>query len=110
MDWLASVFVYGHPDSILVPTVMGSTFLFSAALALLLRRLSWEAVGFWAGFSVFLFFSVMLTAYNGVRSTASIGGMFMIAYVSIVSFPTAGVVRLLMYLVRRLAGAQTAAE
>jgi len=102
MDRLAAVFIYGQPDSILIPAVMWSTFVLSAAFALLFRKLAWEATGFWAAFVAFLFFSVTLTVFNGVQSTGAIGAMFMIAYVSIVAFPTAGVVRLLMGLVRAM--------
>ncbi|OYW43107.1 MAG: hypothetical protein B7Z38_02760 [Rhodobacterales bacterium 12-64-8] len=107
MAWLKAVFIYGHPDSILVPVVMWSTFVLSTAFALLFRKVAWEAAGFWAAFSVFVFVSVVLTVFNGVRSTAPIGGMFMIAYVSIVAFPTAGIVRLLMRLVRSILASRT---
>lgn len=96
MDWLAAVFVYGHPDSITFPVVMWTTFVLAAAFTLLVRKLSWEATGFRAAFAVFVFFSVMLTVFNGVQSTGAIGAMFMIAYVSIVAFPAAGIVRFLM--------------
>lgn len=45
MEWLKAVFIYGHPDSILVPVVMWSTFVLSTAFALLFRKLAWEAAG-----------------------------------------------------------------
>lgn len=110
MDWVAAVFVYGHPNSIREPAVMWSTFILAAAFTLLFRKLAWEATGFRAAFIVFVFFSVMLTAFNGVRSTGAIGAIFMIAYVSIVAFPTAGIVRLLMGLVRAIRGTPPAAD
>lgn len=96
MDWLAAVFLYGHPDSITFPAVMWSTFVLSAAFTLLFRKLAWEAAGFRAACTAFAFFSVMLTVFNGVQSTGAIGAVFMIAYVTIVAFPTAGIVRFLM--------------
>lgn len=52
--------------------------------------------GIRAAFGVFVFFSVMLTVFNGVQSTGAIGAVFLIAFVSIVAFPTAGIVRFLM--------------
>jgi hypothetical protein len=110
MDWLAAVFVYGHPDSLTYPVVMWSTFILAVAFTLLFRKLAWEATGFRAAFAVFVFFSVMLTVFNGVQSTGAIGAMFMIAYVSIVAFPTAGAVRLLMGLVGAFRAPPTAAD
>lgn len=96
MDWLAAVFSYGHPHSFTYPVVMWSTFVLAAAFTLLFRKLAWEATGFRAAFAVFVFFSVMLTVFNGVQSTGAIGAVFLIAFVSIVAFPTAGIVRFLM--------------
>lgn len=96
MDWLAAVFSDGHPDSLTYPVVMWSTFILAVAFTLLFPKLAWEATGFRAAFTVFVFFSVMLTVFNGVQSTGAIGGMFMIAFVTIVAFPTAGIVRFLM--------------
>ena len=96
MDWLAAVFSYGHPHSLTYPVVMWSTFVLAAAITLLFRKLAWEATGFRAAFAVFVFFSVMLTVFNGVQSTGAIGAVFLIAFVSIVAFPTAGIVRFLM--------------
>ncbi len=96
MDWLAAVFSYGHPHSLTYPVVMWSTFVLAAAFTLLFRKLAWEATGFRAAFAVFVFFSVMLTVFNGVQSTGAIGAVFLIAFVSIVAFPTAGIVRFLM--------------
>lgn len=110
MDWLAAVFVYGHPDSILFPVVMWSTFVLSVAFTLLFRKLAWEAAGFWAAFAAFLFFSLTLTVFNGVQSTGAIGAMFMIAYVTIVAFPTAGIVRLLRGIARSMFGARKPAD
>jgi len=102
MDWFASVFYYPYPAYNLMPAVLWTTFVFTTAFTLIVRRMAWAAAAFWAGLIVLAFFSVMLTLYNGVRSTAAIGGMFMIAYVSIVAFPTAGIVRVVTSLVRRL--------
>lgn len=96
MDWLAAVFSYGHPHSFTYPVVMWSTFVLAAAFTLLFRKLAWEATGLRAAFAVFVFFSVMLTVFNGVQSTGAIGAVFLIAFVSIVAFPTAGIVRFLM--------------
>ena len=96
MDWLAAVFSYGHPHSLTYPVVMWSSFVLAAAFTLLFRKLAWEATGFRAAFGVFVFFSVMLTVFNGVQSTGAIGAVFLIAFVSIVAFPTAGIVRFLM--------------
>ena len=96
MDWLAAVFSYGHPHSLTYPVVMWSTFVLAAAFTLLFRKLAWEATGFRAAFAVFVFFSVMLTVFNGVQSTGAIGAVFLIAFVSIVACPTAGIVRFLM--------------
>ena len=96
MDWLAAVFSYGHPHSLTYPVVIWSTFVLAAAFTLLFRKLAWEATGFRAAFAVFVFFSVMLTVFNGVQSTGAIGAVFLIAFVSIVAFPTAGIVRFLM--------------
>ena len=110
MDWLASVFYYPHPAYNLVPAVMWTTFVVSVAFALFLRKKSWGAAGFLAALIVFVFFSVVLTLYNGVRSTAAIGGMFMIGYVSIVAFPTAATLRIGMSILRKMRAARPASD
>lgn len=97
MDWLAWVFVFSNGN--VTAAALWSTFALALLFTLLLPKLAWGVTGFWAAFVVFVAFSVMLTLYNGVRSTAAIGGMYMIVYVTVVAFPTAGIVRLAMRLI-----------
>lgn len=106
MDWLDWAFDFSNAGL----AAMWSTFVLSVVFALFMRKTAWEGVAFRAGFIVFVVFSVMLTVYNGVHSTAGIGGMFMIAYVSIVAFPTAGIVRLVMSLFRKMRAARAASD
>lgn len=104
MDWLAWVFVYSNGNAWIA--AQRSTFVLSFLFTLLLPKLPWGVTGVWAAFVVFVVFSVMLTVFNGVRSTAPIGGMHMIFYVTLVAFPTAAIVRLVMRLVGRLKRAE----
>lgn len=89
-DWLDSVFRY--PSETLLPIFMVSVFIASVVCALLFRRMSWTSAALLAVFVVLAIFSVVLTAYNGVRSTSGLGSIFLFVYGSIVAFPTAGLI------------------
>lgn len=104
MDWMAWTFSYAYGNSMTV--AMWSTFALAVAFAVLVRRWSWAEAAFFAGFTVFVVFSVMLTVYNGIRSTSGLGSMFLIACVTIVAFPTAGIVRLVMRTFRKPASVE----
>ncbi len=83
---------------------MLATLIMSLALTLLLAKKSWTGTGLLAAFVVFVSFSVMLTVANGVQSTGALGSIFLWFNVSIVAFPTAGIVRAVMSLFRKSNG------
>lgn len=97
-DWLAWAFYY--PNGNWLPVVLWGGFLLSVVFTLFLRKMTWAGTGLLAAGVAFVFFSVMFTAYNGVRSTAALGSIFLWFYLSIVAFPAAATMRAVMSVIR----------
>jgi hypothetical protein len=105
MDWLEWQFDISSGNAI--RTAMLITFVLSLALALFLQRMKWFETALWACGSVILVLSAFLAITTGVGPMSPVGFGIMLAYLSIVAFPTTGIMRLMIGAVRKVRSAAT---
>jgi hypothetical protein len=108
MDWLAWVFDISSGNTLRAAMLI--TFVLSLAFALFLQKWTWPKAALWAAGGVLVVFSVIAGITHGVGPKSPIGFGIALAYLSLVAFPTTGIVRLLMSAARKIRAAGMTAD
>ncbi len=108
MNW--AEWLFGISSGNAIRAAMLVTFVLSLAFALFLQKRTWSEAALWAAGSVIVVFSVISAINSGVGPWSPVGFGITLAYLSLVAFPTAAIVRLLMSLVRKARAAWTPAK